>query len=96
MSKSLSNNSTRGPSTPSESAFIPPMATSGILIVIHPLSFLGSPGAPLTFNSRNVTSFLKKYESICDNYQIQTPIRLKKVSEYYKNDVVREIKMFII
>jgi hypothetical protein len=94
MSESLSNGSTRGPSTPSESISIPPMATSGTPIVMHPLPLPGSPGAPPTFNGRDVTSFLKKYESMCDTYQIQTPMRLKKVSEYCEDDVAREIEAF--
>jgi hypothetical protein len=70
------------------------MATSGTLIVMYPLPLSGSLRAPPTFNGRDVTSFLKKYESMCDIYQIQTPIRLKKVSEYYEDDVIREIKAF--
>jgi hypothetical protein len=94
MSESLSNGSTRGPSTPSESIFIPPMVTSGTSIVIYPLPLLGSLRAPPTFNGKDVTSFLKKYESICDIYQIQTPIRLKKVSEYYEDNIIKKIEVF--
>jgi hypothetical protein len=94
MSESLLNGSTRGPSTPSESISIPPMAISGTLIIMHPFPLSGSPGASSTFNGRDVTSFLKKYEFMCDTYQIQTPIRLKKVSEYYENNMAREIEAF--
>jgi hypothetical protein len=61
---------------------------------MHPLPRPGSPGAPPTFNGRDVTSFLKKYESMCDTYLIQTPTRLKKVSEYYEDDVAKEIEAF--
>jgi hypothetical protein len=70
------------------------MATSGTLIIIYSLPLPGSPEAPPTFNGKNVTSFLKKYESIYDIDQIQTPIRLKKVSEYYEDNIVREIEAF--
>jgi hypothetical protein len=94
MSKSLLNGSTRGPSTLSESIFIPFMATSGTSIIIHLFPLLNSPGAPPTFNGKDVTSFLKKYEFMCDIYQIQTPMRLKKVSEYYEDNIVREIEAF--
>jgi hypothetical protein len=94
MFKSLSNDSTRGLSTLSEFIFIPPMAISDTLIVIYFLSFLGSLRVSLTFNGKDVTSFLKKYESICDIYQIQTLIRLKKVSEYYENNIIKEIEAF--
>jgi hypothetical protein len=96
MFKSLLNGSTRGPSTPSESIFIPPIAISGTLVVIYSLSLPGSLKASPTFNDGDVTSFLKKYESICDIYQIQTPIKLKKVSEYYEDDTIREIEAFTI
>jgi hypothetical protein len=66
-----------------------------ISIVAYPLPLPGSPEAPPTFNGRNVSSFLKRYKSMCDNYQIQEPIRIKRVSEYYKDNVAREIKAFI-
>jgi hypothetical protein len=46
------------------------------------------------FDGRNVTSFLRKYESMCDNYQIQEPLRLKKVSEYCEDNIAREIETF--
>lgn len=36
---------------------------------MHPLPLPGSPGAPSTFNGSNVTPFLRKYESMCDNYK---------------------------
>jgi hypothetical protein len=94
MFKSLLNGSTRGPSILLKSIFIPPMATSGTLIVIHLFPLLNSSGASPTFNGKDVTSFLKKYEFMCDTYQIQTPIKLKKVSEYYENDMVKEIEAF--
>jgi hypothetical protein len=40
------------------------------------------------------TSFLKKYESMCDNYQIRTAGRLKRVSEYCEDDIARELEAF--
>jgi hypothetical protein len=61
---------------------------------MHLLPFLGLLEAPPTFNDRNVSFFLKKYEFIYNNYQIQEAIRLKKVSEYYKDDIIREIEAF--
>jgi hypothetical protein len=70
------------------------MATLGMPAIMHPFPLPGTPGAPPTFNGRNVTSFLKKYESMCDNYQIQEHLRLKKVSEYCENDIAWEIEGF--
>jgi hypothetical protein len=61
---------------------------------MYSLPLSGLPGASPTFNGRNISSFLKKYEFIYDNYQIQEAIRLKKMSEYYKDDITREIKAF--
>jgi hypothetical protein len=63
-------------------------------LVVHPFPLPGAPGAPPTFNGRNVTSFLKKYESMCDNYQIQPPVRLGRVPEYCEDDIARELEAF--
>jgi hypothetical protein len=70
------------------------MVISGTLIVMHFFPFLGLSEASLTFNGKDITSFLKKYEFMCDIYQIQTLIRLKKVSEYYEDNIIRKIKAF--
>jgi hypothetical protein len=63
-------------------------------VIIHPLPFPGAPGAPPIFSGRNVISFLKKYESMCDNYQINTAARLKRVSKYYEDDIAWELEAF--
>jgi hypothetical protein len=70
------------------------MATLGMPAIMHPFPLPGTPEAPPTFNGRNVTSFLKKYESMCDNYQIQEHLRLKKVSEYCEDNIAWEIEGF--
>jgi hypothetical protein len=70
------------------------MATLGMPAIMYPFPLPGTPGAPPTFNGRNVTSFLKKYESIYDNYQIQEHLRLKKVLEYCEDDIAWEIEGF--
>jgi len=93
MSASTSSSGTQGPNTPSEPAptpSVPPQTA----VIMHPLPLPGAPGAPPTFNGRNVTSFLKKYESMCDNYLIRVPVRLKRVTEYCEDDIAREIETF--
>jgi hypothetical protein len=65
-----------------------------MVIYLFPLS--KAQGAPPTFNNKDVTSFLKKYELIYDIYQIRAFIRLKRVSEYYKDNIIREIEAFTI
>jgi hypothetical protein len=94
MSGNLSNVSIRGPNTPTESIPLLDIPPPEMLTVMHPLPLSGSPEAPPTFNGRNISSFLKKYESIYDNYQIQEAIRLKKVSKYCKDDITRKIEAF--
>lgn len=93
MSTTTSGSGTQGPSTPSEPAPTPSVLPQ-MAVVMHPLPLPGAPGAPPTFNGRNVTSFLKKYESMCDNYQIDTSVRLKRVSEYCEDDIARELEAF--
>jgi hypothetical protein len=70
------------------------MATLGISAIMYLFPQPGTPGAPPTFNGRNLTSFLKKYESMCDNYQIQEHLRRKKVLEYCEDNIVWEIEGF--
>ena len=64
------------------------------MMVMHPLPLRGAPGAPPTFDGRNATSFLRRFESMCDNYQVQTPARLKRILEYCDDDVAREVECF--
>jgi hypothetical protein len=70
------------------------MATLGLPAIMHLFPLPGTPGAPPTFNGRNVTSFLKKYDFMCDKYQIQDSMRLKMVSEYCEDNMVWEIEGF--
>jgi hypothetical protein len=85
-----SRSGTHGVNTPTE----PTPPPSQIMVVMYPLPFPGAPGATPTFDGRNVTLFLKKYESMRDNYQVQTALRPKKVLEYCENDIAREIEVF--
>jgi hypothetical protein len=94
MLENLLNVSTRGPNTPTESISILDISSPEMLTVMHLLPLSGLSEAPPTFNNRNVSFFLKKYESICNNYQIQEAIRLKKMSKYCKDDITREIETF--
>jgi hypothetical protein len=85
------SNDTKSHDTPSEpTPLVPPQTT----VIMHPLPFPGTPGAPPIFNGKNVTSFLKKYELMCDNYQIHTSARLKRVTEYCKDDIAWELEAF--
>jgi len=62
--------------------------------VVHPLPLLGTPGAPTAFEGRNVTSFLKKFEAMCDNFGIEEAIKVKRVPEYCEDDIAREVESF--
>jgi hypothetical protein len=61
---------------------------------VHPLPFPGTLGAPLAFNGRNVTLFLEKYESMCDNVGIGAETKARRIPEYCEDDVARELKGF--
>ena len=63
-------------------------------IIAYPLPLAGTPGAPPTFDGRNVSSFLKKYASMCDNYGISAVKRVKRVSEYCTDEVARDVEAF--
>jgi predicted aspartyl protease len=93
MSAKTPSSGIQTPNTPSETvptpSVLPQMAG-----VVHPLPLPGAPGAPPTFNGRDVSSFLKKYESMCDNYQIEGPERLRRVSGYCEDDIARELEAF--
>jgi hypothetical protein len=93
MSTSASSSGTPTPSTPSEPVITPSIPPSQ-MAVVHPLPLPGTPGAPPTFNGRNVTSFLKKYESMCDNYQIQPLVKIRRILEYCEDDIARELEAF--
>ena len=38
--------------------------------------------------------FLKKFKLIYDNIKIKAKIKARRILEYYKNDVIRELKEF--
>jgi hypothetical protein len=89
----VSSNDTKSHDTSSEPASTPTVIPPQT-IIMHPLPFPGAPGAPPTFSGRNVTSFLKKYESMCDNYQIDAAARLKRVAEYCEDGIAWELEAF--
>ena len=64
------------------------------LSVIQFLPLLKTPEALTAFKEHNVTSFLKKYEAICNNFNIKEAVKVKKVLKYCENDIIYEVKSF--
>jgi len=62
--------------------------------VVHPLPLLGTPGAPAAFEGRNVSSFLKKFEAMCDNFGIDEETKVRRIPEYCDDDIGREVEAF--
>jgi hypothetical protein len=85
-SSSSSNHSHQDLATPPTPIMAPP--------VVHPLPLLGTPGAPPAFDGRNVTSFLKKYESMCDNFGIQAETKARRVPEYCEDEIARYLEVY--
>ena len=98
MSLAPSDYSSRGVSTPllDSHLYTAISPSPKIPIIIYPLPLSSAPGAPPIFNSKNATSFLKKYKSIYNNYYIQEAMKVKRVSKYYKDNITCEIKAFIL
>ena len=65
-----------------------------IALVIHFFSFLKISEASLAFNKRNIIIFLKKFESIYDNVNLKIRTKIKRVLEYYNDDIAREMKEY--
>jgi hypothetical protein len=63
-------------------------------MAVHPLPLRGAPGAPSSFDGRNVSVFLKKYEAMCENYQVPTQARATKVADYCEDSIARELEGF--
>ena len=62
--------------------------------VMHPLPLLGTPGAPAAFEGRNVSSFLKKFEAMCNNFGIDEETKVRRIQEYCEDDIGREVEAF--
>jgi hypothetical protein len=55
--------------------------------IIYLLSFLKILKTLSVFNERNITLFIKKYKSMYNNFNIKNEIKIKRISEYYKNNI---------
>ena len=67
-----------------------------VALVIYPLSFPGTSGALLVFNRYNITIFLKKFKSIYNNINLKIKTKVKRVLEYYKDNIAKEVKGYNI
>ena len=65
-----------------------------VILIIYPFSFPGTFGALLAFNRYNVIIFLEKFESIYDNISLKVRIKIRRVPEYYKDNIAREIRRY--
>src|SRR5437764_6774844 len=63
-----------------------------VILIIYPFSFPGTFGALLAFNRYNVIIFLEKFESIYDNISLKVGIKVRRVPEYCKDDMAREVR----
>ena len=50
----------------------------------------------IAFNKCNISIFIRKYEAICNNFNILNNNKAKKVLEYYNNDITQDLKSFAI
>jgi hypothetical protein len=55
--------------------------------VMHSLSLLKIPETLTAFEECNITDFLKKFEAMCNNFGINDVIKVKRISEYYEDDI---------
>ena len=65
-----------------------------IVLIIYSLSFPGTFGALLVFNRYNIIIFLEKFKLIYNNIKIKTKTKVRQIPEYYKNNIIRELKGF--
>ena len=65
-----------------------------IVLVIYPFLFLGTFGALLVFNKYNIIIFLKKFKLIYNNIKIKIKIIARRILEYYKDNIAKELKGF--
>ena len=63
-----------------------------IILVIYSLLFPGISGALLVFNRYNIIIFLEKFESIYNNINFKIRIKVRKVLEYYKDNIARKVR----
>ena len=63
-----------------------------VALVIYPLSFPGTSGALSAFNRRNIIIFLEKFESIYDNINFKAGIKIRRILEYYKDNMARKVR----
>jgi len=67
-----------------------------VILIIYFFSFLWTFGALLVFNRYNIIIFLEKFESIYDNISLKVRIKIRRVPEYYKDNIAREVRGYNI
>ena len=65
-----------------------------VALIIRFLLFSRTFKALSAFNKRNIIIFLEKFKLIYDNIEIKAKIKAKRISEYYENNIARELKRF--
>ena len=63
-----------------------------VILIIYFFSFLWTFGALLVFNRYNIIIFLEKFESIYNNINLEIKTKVKRIPEYYKDNIAKEIR----
>ena len=94
--QTASTRSTPQSSSVADTVPVPPQSVLPPVTVMHPLPLLGTPGAPAAFDGRNVSTFIRKYEAMCNNFGIPNSNKVERVPEYYNNNITRDLESFTI
>ena len=65
-------------------------------MIIYCLLLLGISGASIAFDRRNISIFIRKYKAIYNNFSILNSNKIKRVPEYYNNNITRDLESFTI
>ena len=71
-----------------------PLGYPGMPSYSHPMPLLNTPGAPPAFDGRDATSFIRLFDTMCENYNIPSYLRVKRVTQYCTPSKAQEIEAF--
>ena len=91
-SSDSSASSTGAPAAANITAY--PMGYPGMQQYSYPMPLINTPGAPPAFNKRDVTPFLRLFDTMCENYNIPPHMRVKRLTQYCTSGRAREIESF--
>jgi hypothetical protein len=92
--QTASTRSTPQSSSVADTVPVPPQSVFPPVTVMHPLPLLGTPGAPSAFDGRNVSTFIRKFEAMCNNFGVSNCNKARRIPEYCDDDVARDVESF--